>query len=180
MKKIAIPFIACLALATSAFAGQEMKESKEVVPAPEPCFRDQEFQLDVFGSWTDSIRRNPHQDEFGGGIALNYFFLRYLGVGVDGNVMEGDAHGVWDVTGRLIARFPIDNGIGGLCLAPYVFGGGGVLTDSILVGTWHAGGGLEWRATQMIGLFAEGRYTWGGEDGHVQAAQARVGVRFAF
>jgi opacity protein-like surface antigen len=178
MKKITMPFIACLALATSAFAGQEIKESKAV--APEPCFKDQELQIGAFGSYTSTTAANPHADGFGGGIEVNYFFMRYLGVGVDGNIYEGDANGVWDATGRLIARFPIDNGVGGLCIAPYIFAGGGVLTDSILVGTWHVGGGLEYRATQQIGIFAEGRYTWGGEDGEFNAAQARVGVRFVF
>jgi hypothetical protein len=173
MKKIAIPFLACLAIASSAFAGHEMKESKEYKAAAEPCFKDQELQLDVFASYTDS--RGSHGDGFGGGLAVNYFFMKYVGVGVDGNIFDGDSNGVWDATGRVIFRYPIE---GSVCLAPYIFGGGGVLTDSVTVGTWHAGGGLEWRATHTIGIFGEGRYTWGADN--QDAAQARLGVRFVF
>lgn len=173
MKKIALPFFACLALASSAFAGQPSKEVKSVVP-PEPCFKDQEFQLDLFGSYTDAVKRSPHGDGFGGGLAVNYFFMRYVGVGVDGNIYDGDVNGAWDFSGRIIARYPIE----GVCIAPYIFAGGGVATNGTTVGTLHAGGGLEWRATHSIGIFGEGRYSWGGDD--IDAAQVRAGVRFAF
>jgi hypothetical protein len=175
MKKIALPLIACLALASSAFAGHEMKETKEYKTAEEPCFKDQELQIDLFGSYTDSVKRSDHGDGFGGGVAVNYFFMRYLGVGVDGNIYDGDVNGAWDFSGRLIARFPIETG--NLCIAPYIFAGGGLTTDGTTVGTWLAGGGLEWRVTHHVGIFGEGRYTWS-EDR--DAAQARVGVRFVF
>ena len=182
MKKITLPLIACLALASSAFAGQEVKESKETIPA-EPCFKDQELQLDIFGSWTESNANNPHTNGFGGGLGVNYFFIKYLGIGVDGDVYDGSSdkvggnRAVTDFTGRVIARYPIE--LGSFCIAPYIFGGGGILFDDITVGTWHAGGGLEWRATHKIGVFTEGRYTWGG--GHdVDATQVRAGVRIVF
>jgi hypothetical protein len=180
MKKIALPFVACLALASSAFAGQEMKDSKDFkAPAPEPCFKDQEFQLDLFGSYTDGVSANNHGDGFGGGIALNYFFIRNVGVGVDGNLYDGsNADPIWSATGRVIVRFPIDNGVGSFCLAPYLFGGGGIEGDGSSFGTLHAGGGLEWRATQTLGIFGEGRYTWG--ESSRNSSQARIGVRFVF
>jgi len=95
MKKIIIPFFACLALASSAFAGHEMKEMKDKNPVIEPCFKDQEIQIDVFGSWTDANHDNPHRDGWGGGLGVNYFFMKYLGVGVDGNVYDGGP-AVWD------------------------------------------------------------------------------------
>ncbi len=175
MKKIAIPFLACLALASSAFAGHEMKDSKEYKgPVADPCFKDQELQLDVFGSWTDATHNNPHGDGFGGGLGVNYFFMKYLGIGVDGNVYDGGP-AVWDFSGRIIARFPIE---GSVCIAPYVFIGGGIMFDATTVGTWNAGGGLEWRATHTIGIFTEGRYTWGGAS--ADATQVRAGVRFVF
>jgi hypothetical protein len=176
MKKIAFPFLATLAIASSAFAGHEMKDSKDYKAIPDPCFKDQELQLDIFGSYTDAVSRSAHGDGIGGGVAVNYFFLKYLGVGVDGNIYDGDANGVWDVTGRVIARFPIETG--SLCIAPYIFGGGGLETNGTTVGTFHAGGGLEWRATHTIGIFGEGRYTWGADQ--FDSAQARVGVRFVF
>ena len=178
MKKIAFPLIACLALASSAFAGHEMKESKEYKAIPEPCFKDQEFQIDAFGSYTDT-QGGGHADGFGGGLAFNYFFMRYLGIGVEGNIQSnGGVDPVWDFGGRLIARYPLELNGGSLCLAPYIFGGGGVEVDGATVGTFHAGGGLEWRATHTIGVFGEGRYMWAG--GPNDAAQVRLGVRFVF
>ncbi len=175
MKKIAYPLLSCLAMASSSFAGPESKETKQyVAPVPELCFRDQEFQLDLFGSYTDGLEANPHADGFGGGIALNYFFIRNLGIGIDGNVHDGDVNGVWATSGRLIARFPIDS----ICVAPYVFGGGGYEVNGEGFGTVHAGGGLEFRTSQKIGIFGEGRYTWGEDDRN--SAQYRVGVRIVF
>jgi hypothetical protein len=176
MKKIALPLIAVLALASSAFAGHEVKETKDYKAPVEPCFKDQELQLDIFGNWTEATNNNRNANGFGGGAGVNYFFMKYLGLGVDGAVRDGGRRAVADFSGRLIARFPIE--MGSLCLAPYVFGGGGLEFDDVTVGTWHAGGGLEWRVTHQVGVFGEGRYTWGGND--VDSAQARLGVRIVF
>jgi hypothetical protein len=176
MKKVLFPVLVSMAVASSAFAGGEMKAGKEIKGGvtPEPCFRDQELQIDIFGSYTDSVKRSDHGDGIGGGVAVNYFFMKYLGIGAEGNIYDGDVHGAWDLGGRLIARYPIE---GSVCWAPYIFASGGVSTDGSTVGTWGAGGGIEVRVTHHVGLFGEGRYTWG-EDR--DAAQARVGVRFAF
>lgn len=182
MNKIVFPVIASLALASSAFAGHEVKETKDYKPTVEPCFKDQELQLDAFASWTslNGRDRDGHHDGrsdgFGGGIGVNYFFMRYLGVGVDGNI--ADVHnGLWTFSGSLIARYPIETG--SLCLAPYVLTGGGYQTDGINAGTWHVGGGLEWRATHHLGIYGEGRYTWAGshEEDNVRVS---LGVRFIF
>lgn len=174
MKKLAYSLVACLAFAGSAFAGKEIKEYKQPV---EPCFKDTELQLDVFGSYTDTSAGH-HTDGFGGGIGINYFFMRYLGVGVDGNVFDGGSAGVWNFSGSLIARFPVE--LGGLCLAPYVLAGGGYENNSVSVGTWHVGGGLEFRVVpEKLGIYAEGRYTWTTSSTDDQA-QARLGVRFVF
>lgn len=178
MNKIAIPFVASLVLASSAFAGHEMKETKEVAPV-EPCFKDQEVQLDVFGSWASARRHegiNGPRQGFGGGIGVNYFFMRYLGVGVDGNISAA-SNGLWTFSGSLIARYPIE--AGHLCLAPYILGGGGFQTDGVNAGTWHVGGGLEWRITHQVGLYAEGRYTWAGSH-QEDTARVSIGARFVF
>jgi len=176
MKSSTLPLIACLALASSAFAGQQVKESKNYQTPAEPCFKDQEFQLDIFGTWTEANNNNTNRNGFGGGLGANYFFIKYLGVGVDGNVYDGGHHAVADFTGRLIARYPIE--LGSFCIAPYAFGGGGLSFDDTTVGTWHAGGGLEWRATHKIGVFTEGRYTWGANE--TNATQVRAGLRIVF
>ena len=175
MKTIAISALSALALTTAAFAGQPMASSgKDYKSMPEPCIKDVELQLDIFGSYTDS-RSSAHGDGFGGGLAVNYFFMRYLGVGVEGNLYDGDANGVWNIDGRLIARYPIDSA----CLVPYVFAAGGVQTNGETSGTFGAGGGLEYRISpQKLGIFAEGRYTWAGSSD--DSAQVRVGVRVVF
>jgi hypothetical protein len=172
MKKLTYSILACAAVASSAFAGSEMKEYKG--PAPEPCFKDTELQLDIFGSYTDAVHRSEYGDGFGGGIGLNYFFTRNIGLGVSGNIYDGDVNGVWNTDLSVIARFPIENSV---CIAPYILGGGGLVTDGGTYGTWHAGGGLEWRATPSFGIFGEGRYIWAEER---DAAQVRLGARFVF
>ena len=176
MKKIAYSIVACLAVAGSALAGHEMKETKEYKQPVEPCFKDTELQLDLFGSFTNT-QGGGYGDGFGGGIGINYFFMRNLGVGIDGNVFEANANGLWQTSASLIARFPVE--LGGLCLAPYIFGGGGYQVDGHGAGTFHGGAGLEFRIVpEKFGVYAEGRYTWvGGPDDY---AQARVGVRFVF
>jgi hypothetical protein len=171
MKKLTYSILACAAVASSAFAGGEVKDFKPVV---EPCFRDTEFQLDVFGSYTGS-NKGSHGDGFGGGLGVNYFFTRNLGLALSGNLYDGDAHGVWNVDLDVVVRFPIE---GGICLAPYIMAGGGVETNGATVGTWNAGAGLEWRATPTFGIFGEGRYSWAAAD--EDSVQARVGVRFVF
>jgi len=179
MKKIALPLIACLGLASSAFAGHEVKETKEYKAPVEPCFKDQELQLDVFASWVDTHRHDNisgPKDGFGGGLGVNYFFMRYLGVGADANISAA-SNGLWTFSGSLIARYPIETG--SICLAPYVLGGGGFQTDGINAGTWHVGGGLEWRATHHLGIYGEGRYTWAGAH-EEDSARVSLGVRFVF
>lgn len=177
MKTIALTLIAGIAAASSAFAGHEISHKDKVVTPMEPCFKDQELQLDVFGSYTATRNGSSHGDGFGGGLGVNYFFMKYVGVGVDGNIYDGDANGVWDFSARVIVRYPIE--MGSFCIAPYAFGGGGLVTDGGTDGTLHAGGGLEWRATHTIGIFGEGRYTWADTSSN-DNAQARVGVRFVF
>ena len=174
MKKLAIGALSALALSTGAFAGQPMASGKDYKSMAEPCIADVELQIDVFGSYTDS-RSSHHGDGFGGGLAVNYFFMRYLGVGVEGNLYDGNANGVWNIDGRLIARYPIDSA----CFVPYAFAAGGVQTNGSTSGTFGLGGGLEYRVIpQKLGIFAEGRYTWAGSSD--DSAQVRVGVRVVF
>ncbi len=174
MKTLAISALSALAITTGAFAGQPMT-GKDYKGMPEPCIADTELQLDVFGSYNDTVGKNRHGDGFGGGLALNYFFMRYLGVGVEGNIYDGGKDAIWGVGGRLIARYPIDSA----CFVPYVFAAGGVQGNDDTVGTFGLGGGLEYRViAQKLGIFAEGRYTWAGSDD--DSAQVRFGVRVVF
>ncbi len=175
MKTIAFSAFFALAISTAALAGQPMTSTgKDAKGMAESCIKDVELQLDIFGSYTDS-RSFRHGDGFGGGLAVNYFFMRYLGVGVEGNLYDGNSSAVWNIDGRLIARYPIDSN----CVTPYIFAAGGVQTDGSTSGTFGLGGGLEYRVVpQKLGIFAEGRYTWAGSS--EDSAQVRVGVRVLF
>lgn len=179
MKTIASSILVGAIAASSALAGDHTvshKAHKDVAaPAPIPCFKDQEFQLDVFGSFTNGARDYNYDDGFGGGIGANYFFMRYLGVGVDGNFYDGGVSGVWTSTASLIARYPIE---GNVCFAPYAFGGGGVRTNGETIGTVHAGAGVEFRVTPRLGIFSDGRYTWGKDES--DSITTRLGIRFVF
>jgi opacity protein-like surface antigen len=176
MKKTILGVLAAAALSAPAFAGQPVyqtgKESKTFV---EPCFKETELQLDVFGSYTDARSGSIHDDGFGGGLALNYYFIRYVGIGVEGNLRDGGESAIWNYGGRLLFRYPIDSN----CLAPYAFVAGGAESNGETNGTVGVGGGLEYRVvSQKLGIFGEGRYTWGSDD--FDGAQVRVGVRFVF
>lgn len=173
MKRILLSLAACLSLAASASAGHQVASSKEYKNPVPPCFQDQELQLDVFGLYGWTTQGN-HDDGFGGGLGVNYFFTRNIGVGVDGSLRDADS-ALWTASVSLIARFPIESD--SLCLAPYVLVGGGVQTNGSIDGEFHAGGGLEFRLPAGIGLFTEGRYFWAG---HNDQVQARVGLRIVF
>ena len=177
MKNITYSILVGAVAASSALAGDHShKASKDLVAPVIPCFKDQEFQLDVFGSFTQGARDYRYNDGFGGGIGVNYFFMRYLGVGADGNVYDGGVNGVWSGSASLIARYPVD--LGNFCFAPYAFVGGGVRSDGATFGTEHAGAGVEVRVTPRLGVFSDGRYTWS-EDRN-DSIMTRVGIRFVF
>ena len=213
MKTLALGFLATAIAATSALAGDEAitKDYKQPVAPPSTCFQNQEVQLDLFGSFVNlpyghenlydpfDGHRDHGRDGGGGGVGVNYFFLRYVGIGVDGD-FDSNIGGVANYTGKLILRLPIE--AGGLCLAPYVFAGGGgesFFDDGFdrfngfrgfhhhnsTLGAWMVGAGLEWRITRRFGVFAEARYTWtaryAGENGfNYDNDIARVGLRIAF
>ena len=64
------------------------------------------------------------------------------------------------VGGNLFLRYPIC----ALNLAPYIMVGGGVGWDGDALGYGNVGGGLEYRFTDHIGVFVDGRYFYGNED----------------
>jgi len=195
MKKLTLSLLMSLGLVGSTFAGQEMASGKEYKqPPPEPtCFKDQELQLDIFGAYADGNR--PHagvidEHAFGGGVGINYFFHRNIGVGVDatwlyGGEKDGDRSNDGDTTyhnfsSSLIFRMPID----AICLAPYAFVGGGFHVDGAQWASAHAGVGLEYRIVpERIGIFTDARFTYFGDrygNGEQNNIMARAGVRFVF
>ena len=143
-----------------------------------------ELTFDLFGAYgaperglSDVFETNIRQSRggtAGGGIGLNYFFHKMIGLGVDGVVFNNGGNFVDSVNTSLLVRFPIEP----TGLAPYVFGGGGRNTE-IWEWTAHAGAGLEFRFNPGTGLFADARYVWG-EHVRNDSLLLRAGLRFAF
>lgn len=163
--------------ASALFAG-DGKTFKDKVPVEvETCkFRDMEFQVDTFYTGIIGSRDSRLHTGSGGGIGLNFFFAKYFGIGWEGSVYSNDGKGSWmPLNGNFFIRYPI-------CawnLAPYVMVGGGADFEKgrYSLGFGNVGAGIEYRITDNIGLFSDGRYYYGGS-GNV--ANIRGGLRFAF
>ena len=192
MKKYIITGIMAAIAATSAFAGTETV-SKEVIAVEPTClFRDQEFQIDAFGlgNFAQGNTDMGGRPAWGGGLGLNYFFSKYVGVGLEQDLFgrnsgssTGNDFGYtrWATIGNLFLRYPICS----INLAPYIMVGGGAIYGNVPKlggqGIGHVGGGLEYRFTKNIGLFSDARYLYSGAAG-LPGSQLmwRYGLRFAF
>ncbi len=177
------PTIALLTLAisvTGAFAGTQSKSFKETVVVADSCkFRDQELQLDVFTAGAFYEQGRPG---WGGGLGINYFFNKFVGIGFEQDIVGREKSGgsksyaEWSSIGNLFLRYPICS----LNLAPYALvGGGGAYGSGKGYGFGHVGGGLEYRLTDNIGLFSDARYVYSGQEPR-NAVLGRAGLRFAF
>jgi len=160
--------------ASALFAGDGKTFKDKVSVEVETCkFRDTEFQIDTFYSGIIGSSGSKVESGSGGGIGLNYFFAKYFGVGVEA-FWTGSGKGEhFPAAGNFFLRYPICS----LNLAPYVMVGGGVSFDGNPKGYGNVGAGLEYRVTDNIGLFVDGRYFYG-ETGNL--ANVRSGLRFAF
>jgi hypothetical protein len=150
-------------------------------PAATPKFTASELSLDAFGSFlaperkfADIFDTDIRKGKWGGGLGVNYFFARAIGIGVDANVPDNGGNFIDSVSGSLIARLPWE----GPGLAPYIFGGGGRRTDPVWEWTGHAGLGLEWRMNPVTGIFFDTRYIWA--DKTTDQILFRGGLRFVF
>jgi len=132
-------------------------------------FRNQEFSMDLFGSYLDV---DGGKSSWGGGVGLNYFFGRYIGIGGDAFMQDDGRQFVNSTTGSLILRFPFAS------VAPYAFGGGGWNFDPKGVAVVHGGGGIEFRLNPHTGIFGDARYVF--TDKTRDYILARAGVRFSF
>jgi hypothetical protein len=140
-----------------------------------------ELSLDLFGtyvarqtSFTHLFQTSIRDGTWGGGVGLNYFITRELGIGGDINMPHDGGNLVNNVNGSLIARLPIESS----GLAPYIFGGGGRTTDRVWDWTGHAGVGLEFRWNPVAGVFVDSRYVWGNHTS--DNALFRAGFRMVF
>lgn len=183
----------CSLLPAAAFAGQPVTTVEKNYKQPmtvESCFADQELQIDVFGQYTvgeGPSHAGPVRDHgWGGGIGINYFFTRNIGIGVDAawlyaketSSLGGDHTTIHNFSGSLIARFPSDES----CIAPYIYVGGGAAVDGEQWASAHAGVGLEWRVEpQKFGIFLDTRWTYYGDRfGHedLNNFSGRLGFRW--
>ena len=199
----------------ASFAGEPMVSSKEVVAPPPPVkespYRNHELQIDLFGTYATEFGGNYQavpDHAWGGGGAINYFFTKNLGLGVEGQAMHlaftDDEAGL--VAGNIYFRYPI----GTTPFAPYAYAGtgaffnatninspsrffnrvGDVTTDLTRSGATrrrdtstryegHFGLGAEYRFTKNIGIFSDARYEWL-EGTSNDFVLIRTGLRFAF
>ena len=166
--------VIALAMASTAVAGSDFKVTKNVVK-PECRFDDYELQLDLYGTGGFYKGGNPG---WGGGTAINYFFLKYFGLGVEQSLAARNDATEWGTFGNAFLRYPICS----WNLAPYVTAGIGKLYgsgDSVGVGT--VGGGLEYRMTKNIALFSDARWLYSPQsESHNGAVLTRLGLRCAF
>lgn len=150
-------------------------------PSVPAKFTANEFNVDVFGSFLgqenkieDVFKTNIRKGKWGGGVGVNYFLTRELGIGADMNIPANNGNFVDSVSGSLIARLPFES----TGLAPYVFGGGGRQTDPEWQWTGHVGVGLEFRMNPITGIFTDARYVWA--DKTSDSVLLRAGLRFVF
>ncbi len=196
MKKATITLLASLALAATTFAGTEIQSGKDKNPGPlATCFNDRELQVDVFGAYTDgnaSTHAGPIRDHgWGGGVGVNYFFTRNIGIGAEGlwengvdNASQHHGHSGDDVfhnvDGSLIFRLPLDQ----YCLAPYAFLGGGAVMDGNDWAVGFVGVGVEYRIIPAkVGLFTDARWNYFGDRydrGDQNNFTIRAGLRLIF
>ncbi len=146
-----------------------------------PLFTANELSLDMFGSYlagedklSHLFQHNIRHGVWGGGVGVNYFITRELGVGGDINIPDDGGKFVDSMAGNLIARFPIESA----GLAPYIFGGGTRVTQPEWQWAGQAGVGLEVRLNPVTGIFVDGRYMW--LDKTPDQLELRAGMRFVF
>lgn len=217
-------FLVLLFLSLSmAVAGVDERGADKAVVVVEQSevFRDREWQVDLYGlgafyqsaegNFAGSLsgtggnsRQFSGRPGWGFGMGASYFFLRYVGIGVeqdifgrtDGGFRRGDFGYIrWATIGNLFLRYPID----AWRIAPYAMLGGGAMYGSTPDATinagagrkasyrlsgqgfGHVGGGLDFRLTRNVGVFSDLRYVFSGVSGLPENQMLwRFGVRMAF
>jgi len=137
-------------------------------------FPANQLSLQAFGTYATRDREGFRADQGGGGLGLTYFFLRYVGIGTDTYIEEWK----WPyrVNGSAILRLPLPEQFSKL--AVYGFGGGGREFKDIPQYTWHGGGGLEYKFSRHLGIFADAREVF--PDKTANYTLVRGGVSFGF
>ena len=179
MKKLTV--FLCTAFAVVGFASQASAAGINLYNA-------HEFDLDIFGTRAFSGSESARllgEDANGGGLALTYFLTEYIGLGIEGSLLETDGDTLGTTAANAIFRLPMgDSGV-----AVYALGGLGFIinpddldfsddSESALF-EGHLGGGAEWRFSETFGVFADWRYNFVERD-RSDYSTARLGMRFAW
>src|SRR5262245_10666124 len=129
MKRTLISAVIVAALGTPGSAEEAVspppKEDDTSVTSCAVCYKDQEWQASLFYSFSN----HPTNGGFGGGLGLDYFFRRYVGIGLEVNwspAGEKDAV-ITPVIGNVFLRYPIELEGVRFSIDPYLFGCGGGL-----------------------------------------------------
>ena len=199
MKKPIVGALALIVMLLSAQAGpvqygDQEKQTQTSYQATEEWYRDQEWNFDLFGTYSFTSR--PYQADrylrtdhaWGGGIDATYMFSRYFGVGAEGYGLAAE-EAVGQASGNLIFRYPVP----GTRFAPYGFAGGGVIfngsRDDLVDRPFHHhddaravgqfGAGFEFRITPHLGIIND--FSWNVVDGpRDDFGMIRSGIRFGF
>jgi len=145
-------------------------------------YRAKETSLDLFGTVSvgqeiiNNISRRRVEDNgrLGLGAGVNHFFTRHLGFGGDAYTENTQHSFVDNTSGNFIVRFPFES----VRLAPYAYGGAGYQFDPGRLWFGQAGGGLEFRFSKQVGIFADARYVF--TDGTQNFGVGRLGLRLPF
>jgi len=175
MKKL----LSTLAILSASFGLATAEDYSAKNPAPplaaECTAFDPGFELSAYVGL--SLPNGVGDDNWGGGIGVAYFFTENIGADFNWAVFDyNDA--VSFVTADMVLRFPVKTA----CLAPYVIGGGGLVTDgNASVDVWRLGGGVDFRPAFLgnIGIFADGTYNWIGGS-YTDSTIVRLGLRLPF
>jgi hypothetical protein len=147
-----------------------------------PIYRANELSLDAFATGSDgsytlnhiSGQRIRHNTQGGAGVGVNYFFTRYVGLGVDAYSENTTGTFIDNASANLILRLPL----GESGFAPYAFGGGGQQFADAKLSYGQADAGIEYRFCHNVGVFVDARCVWPDEASYYGVG--RAGLRFAF
>jgi hypothetical protein len=119
--------------------------------------------------------RTTNRQGYGGGVEVNYFFTRNLGIGLEGTWLDASSV-IHAVSANFIYRYPFEHGT--WAWAPYAFAGGGGQFDGTNAAFGDFGLGAEFRFSPKWGVFSDGR--WVIHDRLSNYALIRAGIRLVF
>ena len=160
------------------FHSAKPPQVEQTASSPSYCF-DQGWEFSVYlsGYWPESSL--VKSEEVGGGIGISYFFGHNFGF--EGSyALHGGTQS--EQVGKINAVYRLP--LGGECcstIAPYFFGGPGVISSGPTEFMWNLGGGIDVRLESWgcIGLFADFSYNWVNQ-GLPDFTQWRAGFKVPF